>query len=65
MSTSQKISEVNEFTVIFVLNIDDTPAILAPTNLFASNKDRLFGTNNGKWDDVLNSELAITFNRYF
>jgi hypothetical protein len=42
MGTCEKVSEVDEFAVVLVLNVDDSPSILSSTNLLSTNDDRLF-----------------------
>jgi len=39
MGTGKEISEVYEFAVIFILDVDDTPPVLASPDLLASNND--------------------------
>jgi hypothetical protein len=39
MGAGEEISEVDEFAVILIFNVDYTPSVLAPTNLFASDND--------------------------
>lgn len=41
VGAGEEVSEVNKFTVVLVLDVDDTPSVLAPTDLLASNNDRL------------------------
>ncbi len=53
MGSGEEISEVNEFAVVLVLNVDDSPFVLSPTDLLASNNNRLLRANNGEWDDIL------------
>ena len=53
MGAGEEVSEVDEFAVSLVLNVDDTPSVLAAADLLASNDDRLLGTNNREWDDIL------------
>lgn len=53
VSASEKVSKGNKLAVALVLDIDDTPSILTPSDLLSSNEDRLLGPNNGKWNDTL------------
>ena len=39
MGTCEEVSEVDEFAVVLVLNVNNPPSILAATNLLASNND--------------------------
>ena len=58
MGTGEEVSEVDEFAVVLILNVDDSPSVLASTHLLASNNDRLLRSNNSKGDDVLNTILV-------
>ncbi len=42
MSAGKEVSKVDEFAVVFVLDIDNSPSVLASTNLLSSNDDWLF-----------------------
>ena len=53
MGTSKEVSEVDEFAVALVFNVDDAPSVLAAADLLASNNNRLLRTNNCEWNDVL------------
>lgn len=53
MGTGEEVSEVDEFAVVLILDVDNSPSVLAPTDLLASNNDRLLRSNDGEWDDVL------------
>lgn len=39
VGASEEVSEVDEFAVVLILNVDDTPSVLATTDLLASNDD--------------------------
>ena len=39
MGPGEEVSEVDEFAVVLILNVDDTPPVLAPSNLLAPNHD--------------------------
>ncbi len=54
----QEVSEVNEFAVVLVLNVDYTPSVLASTDLLAIDNDALLGTNNSKRNKALHTQLA-------
>lgn len=58
VGTGQEVSEVDEFAVSLILNINDTPSVLAAADLLASNNDRLLRTDNSEGDDVLHAVLA-------
>lgn len=56
MSSCKEIAQVDEFAVGFILNVDYTPAVLTAPNLLSVNDDRLFASDNGKWNYVLGSK---------
>ncbi len=60
----EEVSEVDELAVVLVLNVDHAPPILTTTNLLTVDDDRLFGTDNSEWDQVLRKVLAITRNKW-
>ncbi len=39
MGSGEEVSEVDEFAVVLILNVDDTPSVLSATDLLASNDD--------------------------
>lgn len=53
VSASEEVAKVYEFAVGLILDIDDTPAVLATTNLLATDDDGLLRADNSEWDDVL------------
>lgn len=53
MGTSEEISEIDEFAVIGVFDVNDTPAILTTTHLLPIYNNVLLAANNGKWNCVL------------
>lgn len=53
MGAGKEVSEIDEFAVILILHVDDTPAVLAAANLLAIDDDRSFATNYSEWNDVL------------
>jgi hypothetical protein len=70
VGASEKVAKVDEFAMVLVLDyqmsacisasvrlditIDDAPAVLAAADLLACNDNRLLGTYNGKWNEILN-----------
>ncbi len=44
---------MNKFTVVFVLDVDDTPAVFAATNRLAVDDHVSFGSNDGKRNRIL------------
>jgi hypothetical protein len=55
VGTGEEVSQVDEFAVVLILH----PSVLAATDLLASNNDRLLGSDNSEWDDVLHTVLVI------
>ena len=53
MCSKEEIPEVDEFTVVLVLYIDDTPLVLTPSDLSAIDNDSLLTANDGKGNNVL------------
>ena len=39
MGSGEEVSEVDEFTVVLIFDVDDAPSVLATTDLLASNND--------------------------
>jgi hypothetical protein len=39
MGAGKKVSKVNEFAVVLILDIDDSPSVLTTTDLLATNDD--------------------------
>lgn len=39
MGTSEEVSQIDEFAVVFVLNVDHSPSVLASTDLLSPNND--------------------------
>jgi hypothetical protein len=39
MGSGEEISKVNKFAMVFILNINDTPSVLATTDLLAIDND--------------------------
>jgi hypothetical protein len=44
---------MDEFAVIFVFDVDDTPLVCAGANHFTVDVKGLFRTDDGEWDSVL------------
>ena len=58
MCPQQKVTQVDEFAVVLILDIDDTPSVLAPTDLLAVDDDILLRADNGEGDEALRNRLA-------
>lgn len=59
VGSEEEVSEVDEFAVVLVLDVDDTPAVLASANLLAVDNDGLFGADNGEGDKTLRHRLVL------
>jgi hypothetical protein len=57
VGAEEEVAEVDELAVGLILDIDDTPSVLATTDLLAVDDDRLLGSNDGKGNEAL-LELA-------
>lgn len=55
MGAGQKVPQINEFAVVLVLDVDDTPAVLTAANLLAVDDNVLLAPDNSKGNDVLQS----------
>jgi hypothetical protein len=49
----EEVPEVDEFAVVFVLDVDDAPPVLAAPDLLAIDNDGLLGADDGEGDQVL------------
>jgi len=52
VSASEEVPQVNEFTMRLVLDVDDTPAVLAATDSLAVDEDIPLRANNSEGNDV-------------
>lgn len=52
----QEIPQVDELAVVLVLDVDDTPPVLAAADLLAVDDDGLLGADNSKGDEVLRTQ---------
>ena len=53
MCPEQEVPQVDEFAVVLILNIDDTPSVLTSTDLLAVDDDALLGADDGDGDKAL------------
>lgn len=53
VGAGKEVAEINELAVVLILDVDYTPAVLATTDLLASDNDGLLRTNNSERDDIL------------
>jgi len=61
MGTGKEIPEVDEFAVVLVFDVDDTPFVLSASNLFAINNDRFLAADNCERNDVLDGCIGGPF----
>lgn len=60
VSASQEVPQVDEFAVVLVLDVDNTPAVLSSANLLAVDDNVFLATDNGERNDVLRTKLLDT-----
>ena len=53
VGSEEEVSQVDEFAVSLVLDVDDTPSVLTAANLLTVDDDRLLGSDNGERNKVL------------
>lgn len=58
MGSQKEVSEVDEFAVVLVLNVNDTPAVLATANLLSIDNDVLFRADDSKGDEALSCGVS-------
>lgn len=56
VGAGQEVAQVDELAVVLVLDVDDTPAVLAAANLLAVDNNGLLTADNGEGDNVLHGE---------
>jgi hypothetical protein len=57
----KEVAEVDEFAVVLILDVDNTPPVLAAPDLLAVDNDGLLGTNNSEGNEVLVQRSAGEF----
>lgn len=60
VGAGQEVAEVDKFTVVLILDVDDTPAVLAAANLLAIDDDGLLTTDNGEGNDILPRVIIVS-----
>lgn len=60
VSASQEVPQIDEFAVVLVLDVDNTPAVLSSANLLAVDDNVFLATDNGERNDVLRTKLLDT-----
>ena len=58
MSSSEEVPEIDEFTVVFILDVDYTPSILTATDLLAIHNDRLLAADNCEGNDLFDGRIG-------
>jgi hypothetical protein len=53
VGAGEEVSQVDEFAVVFVFDVDDTEFVCTGTDYLAFNVERLFRADDGEWDSVL------------
>lgn len=60
VSASQEVPQVDEFAVVLIFDVDNTPAILSAANLLAVDDNVFLATDNSERNDVLRTRLLDT-----
>lgn len=58
VGSEQKVSQVDEFAVVLILNVDDAPAVLTTADLLAVDNDVLLRANNRKRNQALQTSTS-------
>lgn len=53
----EEVAEVDEFAMVLVFDVYNTPAVLASTDLFTTDDDGLFASDNSEGDDILHNSI--------
>jgi hypothetical protein len=53
VGSEEEVSQVDEFAVSLILDVDDAPSVLTAANLLTVDDDRLLGSDNGEGNKVL------------
>lgn len=53
VGASEEVAEVDEFGVVFIFDVDHSPAVLAATNLLPIDDNILLAPDNREWNDIL------------
>lgn len=61
VGAGKEVAEVYEFAVVLVLDVDNTPLVLATTDVLAINNNSPLGTDNGKGQELLDGLLCLNF----
>ena len=49
----KEVSQVDEFAVVLILDVDDAPPVLTTADLLAIDNDRLLRTDDSEGDEIL------------
>lgn len=58
MSSSEEVPQIDEFAMVFILNIDHTPSILTAADLLAIHDDRLLAADNCEGNDLFDGRIG-------
>ena len=58
MCPQQEVTQVDEFAVVLILDVDDAPSVLAAADLLAVDDDVLLGANDSEGNEALRDELV-------
>lgn len=53
VGTGEEVSQIDEFAVVLVLDVDHTPAVLTTTDLLSVDNNGLLATNDSEGDNIL------------
>lgn len=53
MGAGKEVPQIHELAVVLILDVDNTPAVLAATDLLAINDDVLLTANNSEGNNIL------------
>lgn len=53
VGAGEEVAEIDEFTVLLVLDVDRSPAVLTTADGLAVHIDVTLASNNGEWNDGL------------
>lgn len=64
VGTGQEVAQVDKLAVVLVLDVDDSPAVLAAANLLAVDHNGLLTADNREGNDVLQISWSISMPTY-
>lgn len=57
--SQEEVPQVDKFAVVLVFNVDDTPSVLATSDLVTVYDDGLLGSHNGEGNQVLWMHVSL------